>query len=57
MANYRDPILSERWLWEAEWRATNPRGNPKLTQRDACKIILRLVQEVRRLNKENKKNV
>lgn len=48
--SYRDPDLSDRWLAEAEMRATG-RG-PLLTGRDAAKIILRLVAEVRRLNRE-----
>lgn len=50
--SYRDPTLSDRWLDEAEYRALNPQGNPRLTQRDAQKLILRLVQEVRNINRE-----
>lgn len=50
--SYRDPSLSDRWLAEAEWRARNPHGNPRLTQRDAQNLILRLVEEVRNINKE-----
>lgn len=48
--SYRDPDLSDRWLNEAEWRAVND-----FTKRykvvDSRKTILRLVKEVRRLNK------
>lgn len=47
-SSYRDPDLSDKWLREAEQRATG-RG-PRLTGQDAAKIILRLIQEVRRLN-------
>lgn len=50
--SYRDPTLSDRWLAEAKWRAINPHSYPKLTQRDAQKLILRLVEEVRNINKE-----
>lgn len=50
--SYRDPTLSDKWLAEAEWRALNPNDSPKLTQRDAQKLILRLVEEVRNINKE-----
>lgn len=46
--SYRDPDLSDKWLREAEQRATG-RG-PRLTSQDAAKIILRLIKEVRRLN-------
>lgn len=43
--SYRDPDLSNRWLDEAEWRARREfRG-------DAAKIIIRLIKEVRRLNR------
>lgn len=50
--SYRDPTLSDKWLDEAEWRAKNPLGSPRLTSTDARKIILRLVEEVRNINKE-----
>lgn len=44
-ASYRDPDLSEQWLSEAKWRAEREfRG-------DAAKIIIRLIAEVRRLNR------
>lgn len=43
--SYRDPDLSNRWLSEAEWRARREfRG-------DSAKIIIRLIKEVRRLNR------
>lgn len=46
--NYRDPDLSKKWLSEAEWRAHNDRGL-KFMLTDSRKIILRLVEEVRKL--------
>lgn len=46
--SYRDPDLSDKWLSEAEWRAVNT----KLWPKDARKIILRLVLEVQRINRE-----
>ncbi len=48
--SYRDPDLSDRWLREARWRAE--RGWPNLGLRDARRIILRLVTEVERINRE-----
>lgn len=43
--SYRDPDLSDQWLDEAQWRAQREfRG-------DAAKIILRLVKEVRTINR------
>lgn len=48
--SYRDPDLSDRWLREAEARAR--RRGPYLNHSDACKLVLRLVQEVRRINRE-----
>lgn len=47
--SYRDPDLSKKWLSEAEWRAHNDRGL-KFMLTDSRKIILRLVEEVRKLN-------
>ena len=45
---YRDPDLSDKWIKEAEWRANNDPFWPK----DARKITLRLVKELRRVNRE-----
>lgn len=47
--SYRDPDLSKKWLSEAEWRAHNDRGL-KFMLTDSRKIIVRLVEEVRKLN-------
>lgn len=47
--SYRDPDLSKKWLSEAEWRAHNDRGL-KFMLSDSRKIIVRLVEEVRKLN-------
>lgn len=47
--SYRDPDLSDQWLSEAEWRAV--RESSRFGSGDARKIILRLVREVRRLNR------
>lgn len=47
--SYRDPDLSKKWLSEAEWRAHNDRG-VKFMLTDSRKIILRLIEEVRKLN-------
>lgn len=47
---YRDPTLSDRWLNEAQARAKGQ--GPMLTHDDACKIILRLVREVKNINRE-----
>ncbi len=44
---YRDPILSDRWLREAEWKATHE----ILWPRSARKIVLRLIKEVRQLRR------
>lgn len=46
--SYRDPDLSKKWLSEAEWRAHNDRGL-KFMLTDSRKIILRLIEEVRKL--------
>lgn len=48
--SYRDPDLSDKWLSEAEQRATG--HGPRLTGPDATKIILRLVKEIRKINRE-----
>lgn len=48
--SYRDPDLSDQWLWEAERRALG-RG-PRLKGKDAARIILRLVLEVHKINEE-----
>lgn len=50
--SYRDPDLSKKWLSEAEWRAHNDRGL-KFMLTDSRKIIVRLVEEVRKLNADN----
>lgn len=44
--SYRDPDLADLWLREAEHKARH-----NLTLPDARKIILRLIQEVRKLNR------
>ncbi len=46
--SYRDPDLSDKWIKEAEWRANNDAFWPK----DARKITLRLIKELRRVNRE-----
>lgn len=48
--SYRDPDLSDRWLWEARARVEG-RG-PRLGMGDAKKIILRLLDEIERVNRE-----
>lgn len=50
--SYRDPTLSDKWIWEAKWRAEHPEGSPRLTMKDARKIIVRLCEELERINKE-----
>ncbi|MGP5390637.1 hypothetical protein [Glutamicibacter arilaitensis] len=47
--SYRDPDLSDRWLAEAEHRATHD-DSARFTTYDSRMIIGRLVAEVRRLN-------
>lgn len=47
----RDPDLSDKWLGEAEWRALHDQSR-KFERTDSRKIILRLVEELRRVNKE-----
>lgn len=49
--SYRDPDLSDQWLHEAEYRARHELGWPK----DARKITLRLIKELRRLNRETQR--
>ncbi|MGP5043519.1 hypothetical protein ACTXJR_05745 [Glutamicibacter ardleyensis] len=44
--SYRDPDLSDQWLREAEDKARH-----LLSRSDARKIILRLIQEVQKLNR------
>lgn len=44
--SYRDPDLADLWLREAEHKARHNLSLP-----DARKIILRLIQEVRKLNR------
>jgi hypothetical protein len=46
--SYRDPDLSDQWLWEAEQRALG--AGPNLSGADVVGIILRLVDEVRNIN-------
>ena len=46
--SYRDPDLSDKWLDEAEWRAKNS----PFWAGDSKKIILRLVEELRKVNRE-----
>lgn len=48
--SYRDPDLSDKWLMEAEWRAQHDHFTGKNFS-DRGKIIMRLVQEVHKLNK------
>lgn len=49
--SYRDPDLSNQWLREAEHRARREPGWPDA----ARKITLRLIEELRRLNKETQR--
>lgn len=49
--SYRDPTLSDRWLAEAEWRAKNDFSR-EFKQSASRFIILRLVQEIRNINRE-----
>lgn len=46
--SYKDPDLSDKWLDEAVWRAQNEHMWPM----SARKIILRLVQEIKEINRE-----
>lgn len=46
--SYRDPDLSDKWIAEAEWRAKNS----PFWANDSKKIILRLVEELRKVNRE-----
>lgn len=48
VASYRDPDLSKRWLWEADWRADNDNSR-KYKNQDAQRTIKRLTEEVRKL--------
>lgn len=50
--SYRDPHLSDKWLKEAEWRVKN---QPFMSSRDMRKIILRLIKELRDVNKETRR--
>lgn len=49
VGSYRDPHLSDKWLDEAEWRVRN---EIFMSSRDMRKIIIRLIQELRNVNKE-----
>jgi len=49
--SYRDPTLSDKWLDEAEWRAKNDFSR-EFKQSASRFIILRLVQEIRNINRE-----
>lgn len=48
--SYRDPDLGNQWLKEAEWRAQNDRTKLFFTK-DGSKIIVRLIKEIRKLNR------
>lgn len=49
-SSYRDPDLSDKWLREAEYRALNDRTLNY--ESDSRKMILRLVKELKKVNKE-----